>query len=295
LDVQIAAGLIGREYPAGYGSLVSGILGVRTDKGETRTDWRRRPLTDRQVGYALEDVRHLKPLRDRIVARLEQLGRMDWLDAEMAAWQADVIAARGDERWRRVSGSSGLDRRKLAIVRELWRWREQEAERRNCSPRRVLRDDLIVELAKRRTDDPRRIRAVRGMERGDLRRGLDDLAACVRRAAALPDEELPVQIRQDSNRQLTMLGQFLSSALTSICRDAEVAPALVGTASDVRDFLAYRLDNRRCTGQQLPVLAQGWRRELVGKLLDDLIGGRVAIRIADPAADQPLSFERLAE
>ncbi len=291
-DVQIAAGLAGREYPAGYGNLVRGLLKVHAEKGETRTDWRRRPLSDRQIGYALEDVRHLMPMRDRLQARLEQLGRLPWLDVEMEAWQAGVLRSRQNDRWRRVSGSSGLDRRSMAIVRDIWRWRAAEAERRDCPPRRLLRDDLIVELAKRRSDDPKRIRAVRGMDRGELRRALDKMAGCVRRALDLPDDELPEQIRQDSNRQLTMIGQFLSAALTSICREAKVAPALVGTPSDVRDLVAYRLEDRPERTTSPPALACGWRAELVGKTLDDLLAGRVAIRITDPASQRPLSFER---
>ena len=98
------------------------------------------------------------------------MGREAWLADEMAAWMTDVDATRSDERWWKVSGTSGLSRRGLAVVREVWRWREREAERRNCPPRRVLRDDLIIELAKRRSADPKQIRAVRGMERGDLQR-----------------------------------------------------------------------------------------------------------------------------
>ena len=83
VDVQIAAGLVGIEYPAGYGSLISKLLGVSPGKHETRTDWRRRPLSRRQIEYAIEDVLYLPPLRDKLVERLESLGRLDWLREEM--------------------------------------------------------------------------------------------------------------------------------------------------------------------------------------------------------------------
>jgi ribonuclease D len=102
-DLQIAAGLVGYEYPAGYGSLLFKLLGQRLDKGETRTDWRRRPLTERQILYALDDVRHLEAMRDFLYRRLEKLGRLDWLAAETAAWQDDVRASRSRERWWRTS------------------------------------------------------------------------------------------------------------------------------------------------------------------------------------------------
>ncbi len=161
-DIQIAAGLVGYEYPAGYGSLLSKLLGEKPQKGETRTDWRRRPLSAQQIEYALDDVRFLPEMRNRLVSKLEELGRLSWMEDEMEAWQTTVETSRSAERWRRVSGINGLSSRSLAIVRELWRWRDSEAKRRDSPVRRVLRDDLIVELAKRRSADLKQIRLVRG-------------------------------------------------------------------------------------------------------------------------------------
>ncbi len=291
-DVQLAAGFIGMEYPAGYGNLISRLLGRTPRKGETRTDWRRRPLSDRQIDYALEDVRHLPALRDKLRGRLEELGRLEWFQTEMADFQAEVAGMHTRERWRKVAGSSSLSSRSQAIVRELWQWREQEAARRDCPTRRVLRDDLIVELAKRRSADAKQIRAVRGLERGDLQRHLPAMCEAIARALEVPDDACPETIRRDASPQLTMLGQFLSSALSSICRAAEVAPSLVGTPNDVRELVAYQLGEWNAPSGELPVLAQGWRAEVVGHLLDDLLAGKVSIRIRDPRAEQPLAFER---
>jgi ribonuclease D len=287
-DIQIAAGLVGYEYPAGYGSLLSKLLGQQLHKGETRTDWRRRPLSRQQIDYALDDVRHLEAMRDRLAARLEELDRTAWMDAEMQAWQDEVDAYRTRERWRRVSGISGLSSRSLAIVRALWRWREEEAERRDIPPRRVLRDDLIVELAKRRTADPKQIRAVRGLERGDLQRSLSKIGAAIEEALGVSESDLPRTERRETPNQINMLGQFLSSALTSICRSAHIAPSLVGTAGDVRDLVAYRLG---FDVGETPILAEGWRAEVVGHLIEDLLAGSTSIRIADPLSDHPLVFE----
>ncbi|HUY88211.1 MAG TPA: HRDC domain-containing protein [Pirellulales bacterium] len=291
-DVQIASGLIGLEYPAGYGNLIYKLLGATPRKGETRTDWRRRPLSDKQIDYALEDVRHLHPLRDKLHGRLAELERLSWLAAEMAAFEEEVIHARSRERWRKVTGSSSLSSRSQAIVREVWLWRESEAERRNCPVRRVLRDDLIVELAKRRSADPKQIRAVRGMERGDLQRHVPAIAKAIEKSLETPDEKCPETVRRDASPQLAMLGQFLSSALSSICRAAEVAPSLVGTPNDVRDLIAYQLGEYDGAEGEKPALAEGWRAEVVGQLLDDLLDGKVSIRIRDPRSEQPLAFER---
>lgn len=292
-DVQIAAGLIGIEYPAGYSTLLSKLLDLPAKKHETRTDWRRRPLSQRQIQYALDDVRYLPEIRSTIGQRLEQLDRLSWLEEEMQTFADEVGQAATQERWRRISGNSGLSARSLAVVRELWRWRDKEARRRNCPPRRVLRDDLIVELARRQTADEKRIKAVRGMERGDLKKRMPAIADCVRRAIELPEQECPKQIRRAPMPQLSVLGQFLFSALGSICRQTSLSPGLVGTPSDVRELIAYRNGRKLAPDQLPPRLSCGWRAEVVGHLFDDLLAGRKAIRIADPDSEHPLVFESI--
>ncbi len=291
-DVQIAAGLIGMEYPASYGTLSAKLLGKTISKDETRTDWRRRPLTQRQLEYALLDVADLEAIRGVLHKRLSDLGRLSWLESELADWQRDLVEFETGERWRRLGGISSLPPRALAAVRELSMWRDSEAERRNQPVRRILRDDLLIEIAKRQTDDQKRIRAVRGMERGDLQRFLPKLAQCVEKALALKEHELPRLERKSSRPQLNLLGQFLSTALGSICRSAQVAPSLAGTAQDVRDLLAYRLNLGGFDEGELPALAQGWRAEVVGQVIDHLLSGDLVLRIADPLADEPLLFER---
>jgi ribonuclease D len=291
-DIQIAAGLIGLEYPASYSTLAIKLLGKSIPKDETRTDWRRRPLTQRQLEYALLDVADLEAMRNVLHRRLSELGRVDWLRAELDSWQRDLIEFETGERWRRLGGISSLSLRSLAVVRELSNWRDAEAERRNQPARRILRDDLLIELAKRQTADPKRIRAVRGMERGDIQRFLPRLAQCVERALALKEHELPRLERKSSRPQLNLLGQFLSTALGSICRSAQVAPSLAGTAQDVRDLIAYRLNLGGFENGEIPLLAQGWRAEVVGQVIDHLLAGDLAVRIADPLADEPLIFEK---
>lgn len=290
LDVQIAAGFIGLEYPASYGTLLSRVLKKSLAKGETRTNWRRRPLSDRQIEYALQDVLYLEPLRDKLVQRLEELGRHQWLKVETEQWQQHIESAEANEQWRRVSGTSGLKPRQLAIVRELWRWRDGEAERRDKPPRRVLRDDLIVEFSRRQSSDPKRIRAIRGMERRDLSRHVDDFAAAIERALQLPDDECPRPLRRSSTPELTLLGQFMTTALGSICRHQEIASSLVGTAQDVRDLIAWRL-NMPGISNEPPALACGWRESVVGSAIDELLQGKLVMRITDPLSSQPLTIE----
>lgn len=290
-DTQLAAGFCSAEYPSSYGSVVTKFLNARPAKGEQRTDWRRRPLTEEQIDYALEDVRYLLPLYETLARKLKRLDRLGWLGEEMQRWLAEVRDARDKPRWRRVSGLGNLSTRCLAIVRELWMWRRQEAERRDIPPRRVLRDDLMVELAKRKSDNIERIRAIRGIHRGMKQEMLSEIAACVRRGLESPLDDIERPSHEAMPSQLNLLGQFLSPALSSICRNANVATSLAGTATDVRDLIAYRLGFSAADDGEPPLLAVGWRAELVGHLIEELLAGRTSIRIEDPLSEHPLAFD----
>ena len=292
-DVQIAAGFCSNEYPASYGSVVGKFLGRQPMKGEQRTDWRRRPLTDAQITYALEDVRYLLPLHERLTNLLSKQDRLTWFEEEIATWQQSVVSAQDRKDWRRVSGIGTLAARNLAIVRELWHWRQEEARRINQPPKRLLRDDLLVEIAKRKTDSPDQILAIRGLQRGDLRRKANELAEAVRRGLEAPLERFPRSSQREPPSQLNLLGQFLTPALTTICRRAEVAASMVGTASDVRDLVAYRYDFGGGSDDEKPALLEGWRAQLVGNLLDELLSGQKSIRIEDPRHEDPLAFDEV--
>lgn len=291
-DVQLAAGLAGIEYPAGLGTLLHKVLGRSSKKHETRTDWRRRPLTQRQLEYALDDVRHLEALRNALGEKLAAWKRAHWLDEETESWLTEIRRAATEQRWWKVSGNTSLNGRGQAIVRELWLWRQAEAERRDRPPRTVLRDDLIIEMARRQTADPKQVQAVRGMEWGRLRRQLPEIVECVARGLAAPEADIPPTAQRETLPQLNMLGQFLSSALGSVCRQAHLAASLVGTPSDVRDLILYRTGQR--DHEPPPHLARGWRAEVVGRLFEDLLDGKKAIRITDPLSDHPLAIEPAA-
>jgi ribonuclease D len=290
-DTQVAAGMVGLEYPAAYSTLVSKLLGKALGKGETRTDWRRRPLSGRQIDYALQDVVYLEQIRDMLTERLESLKRVEWLNDELDRWQSQIEVAESRERWQSVSKTAGLPPRELAVVRALWHWREAEAKRQNRPPRRILRDDLIAELARRRSSDVEEIRNVRGMNRRGKQRYLAPISECIAEALALPGHELPRARRRNSTRpELNVVGQFLATALGNICREKQVAPGLVGSVQDVRDFVAFRL-GLNDSAEQPPALGCGWRSEVVGHTMEDLLTGKLVVRISDPLAEHPLIFE----
>jgi ribonuclease D len=292
-DVQIAAGLIGLEYPAGLVNILQKYLGISVTKHETRTDWRRRPLSDKQIEYALNDVRYLLPLRDHLERELVRLNRLEWLREEVQRQQQMAIQAEVEERWRRLTGCGGMSRRELAILRELWHWREREAARRNVPPRRVLRDDLLVELARRASSDPKRILAIRGMSQHPTCRLVPMISACIRDALAMPPEKWPELPNRPGVQQSPVVGQFLYSALASLCLKKQIAVGLVGGTNDLRDWLVYQFSGS--TDDAPPILAQGWRREVIGDTLKMLVTGRAALRIANPTADNPLELVFLPE
>src|SRR5262245_11708385 len=138
-DLQIAAGLAGLAYPLSHGTLVSQVLGVQLTKGETLTEWRDRPLTPAQVRYAYDDVPHLLAVWQRLTERLERLNRADWAREEFR--RLTTLAAPEEvveEKWRRLRGLGQLGRRQLAVVRALYAWREETAERLNRPPRTLV-------------------------------------------------------------------------------------------------------------------------------------------------------------
>jgi ribonuclease D len=120
------------------------------------------------------------------------------------------------------------------------------------------------------------------------------LAQCVEKALALPERRHPAPLRRRQHPQLNVLAQFLTTALGGVCRRAQIAPAIVGTSEDVRELIAYRLQISPSADDGPPALTRGWRAEVVGHVLDDLLAGKLSMRIADPLADQPLAFEPAA-
>jgi ribonuclease D len=232
----------------------------------------------------------LPRLRQRVEDRLDELGRRAWLEEEMAAWQQQVLAGGGADRWRRMSGISGLDAKGLAVLRELWHWRDERAARLDQPPRRVLRDDLLIEIARCQPVEPGRIGMVRGMERRELRPLWSEMAQSVQRALALDPSQYPRSEQREIPPQLNPVAQLLTSVLGGVCRRADVAVGLVGTVQDVRDLIAYRLGLARRDAVP-PALACGWRAQVVGTVLEDILAGRVAIRVSDPLGDNPLTLE----
>jgi len=293
-DVQLAAGLIGTDYPCSFGGLLAQHIQVSLQKEETRTNWAKRPLSQRQVDYALNDVRYLSMLSRKIKKKLQILGRMDWYRAEMDAHLQNLIQEWEAPRWRQISGIANLDPREMAIAGELWIWRDRRAALADIPVAYILRDDLIIELARRKSPDPKRITAIRGMQRSDIAKQMSEISAAITRGLDCPESELPKRQEKPQFSQYTQMVQLIHSGLAMLCRQQHLAPSIVVTPLDIRELLAFRLGFVSANGSSVatPRLITGWRAEVVGDFLEDFLEGRTAIRFDKTHPQEPLQFVR---
>ncbi len=290
-DVQIAAGLIGLNYPLSLVNLVGQVLGISLAGSETRTDWRQRPLSTAQLHYALDDVRYLLDLADHISERLTQLGRLDWATAEFDDFIESVARRAADDRWRRLPGLHSLSRRSLEMARRLAEWRENEARRQNRPLRQVLRDDLLVALAKRQPTNRRGLEALRDFNRPALLNRSHEILAALDEARAVPEEQLPeLGARHEEPPGVSTVMNLLSAALAQCCAQNQVAGSMVANVADLKQLIRWHLDGR--DDSHTPILLQGWRNTLCGRLLLDVLQGRLALRVVDPRSEFPVAIER---
>lgn len=292
-DVQVAEGLRGRSFPLGYDALVKRVLGRNAHGRETRTDWRRRPLTDQQIAYAVDDVRHVLEIWDRQKQSLGSLNRLHWTDAEFERMISEVAAERGPESWMRFAGLQKLPRRDLAVLRAVHRWREAEASARNRPIRKILRDDLVIELARRRPTSEADLLACRDLNRPEYRKAAPEILAAISEAMNSDPStwpELPKSLTDDKSHDEQVIGQLLGLALANRCAELNVAMGLVGKVADLRHLVRWHVYNER--DGEPPRLTQGWRAEVCGDLLTEVLDGKILLRVADPQSDHPLVFER---
>ncbi len=292
-DIQLAEGFRGVGYPLSYKAIVSRVLKKRVHGGETRTDWRKRPLSDRQLEYALEDVKHLIPIWTKQCHSLKKHGRMEWVDSELEQMIDDLEAEATRDLWIKLPGVHRLNHRELAVVRELVNWREAEAARRDRPARQILRDDLLIELAHRQPKTVNDLMRTRDMTRPSYKRSANDFLACIKRGMDIPDEECPPVVSSGESSKHRYddqaLAQLLGMALTNRCAELGVAKQLAGTTADLKDFIRWHLAGS--TGPK-PKITTGWRAEVCGNMLTDLLEGRVSVRVGNPKSDAPLIFEQ---
>jgi ribonuclease D len=291
VDLQIAAGMVGLPYPLGHGPLIQHVLGKRISKGETLTEWRTRPLTPAQIRYAFDDVRYLLAVWHKLRDKLHKLERMEWARQEFARLIDAATPDASDtdnvgEKWRRLKGCGALDRRKLAVARELFIWREHKAAELNRPARVLVRDDLLVEIARRNPRHARELAVVRGL----AHRFLDEIFEAIQRARALPNDRLPEAMERDFDPpQVGVAVSLLQVALADLASRRELAPNLIATNADLKAIVraAWAGDVRQADS----LLLSGWREHAVLPELLAILEGKRWLRLADLKSSTPLEYQ----
>ncbi len=291
-DVQLAEGFRGRSYPLSYSAIVKRVVNRHVDGSQTRTDWTRRPLSDAQLKYALEDVEHLIDIFETQSSWLEKRGRLSWAESELERLISDICCDDSIAPWERLPGLHKLNRRELAVLQKLAAWREQEASEQNRPVRRIMRDDLLVDLAKRQPKNSKQALATRDLNRREYRRHMDTIVDLIVEAQKISDGDLPQKPRsrrEDASSDEQVIAKLLALSLSSRCAELDVAYTLVANNRDLQELVRYhRLAERN---GRVPRMLDGWRGELFGKLVTDVMDGKVAFRVAKRGSATPLVFE----
>ncbi len=288
-DVQIAAGFVGYDYPMSLLRLSRSIVGARLHKSQTLTDWRRRPLTGEQIRYAVHDVAHLIAMRDRIAARLADRKRTNWAAEEFARFsdRGTYRAERRELFWK-VKGVGSLDRQGLAVMRELAAERNDLAAKLDRPPRVVLRDHLMVAIARHGMTDPEKLKTLRGI---GLRAGaLDRIASAVRRGLATAPDDCPEAPKVDDDTiQESTLRKLVSAVLTDYCHAEDIAVQLLATNKDIRALILTHTRGETHLGPG--GLQRGWRKKEIGDLVEDVLTGQRSVRVTKDSTGPRLSIE----
>ena len=290
VDIQIAEGLRGRSYPLSYSAIVERVLSRHVASDQTRTDWLRRPLSAEQIEYALEDVSHVLEIWRRQSRWLESHGRLAWAVSEFDRMCDEILAEEQEPPWESISGMHKLPRRELVVAQKLAQWREEEAAYRNRPARRILRDDLLIDLARRRPKTVQQALATRDLNRPEYRKRLDDIVAVIEEACSIPDDQLPrrSRSREESSSDEQVISKLLALALGNVCAELDISQTLVGTN---RDLMQLVKSLRHGDTSETPRLLDGWRGEICGELLRKVLEGRVRFRVSPPNSPTPLIFE----
>ena len=253
-DTQVAAALVGFSAQVGYAELVRELLGIQLHKNQTRTDWSRRPLSAAQLDYALDDVRHLPPLRERLVERLGKLGRQAWFEEEMAQIGTDSFAIDPGQAWLRIKGFADLDPDRQRLAQALGAWREQRAISSNRPRGWILPDpalrDLVFQVPRNQAALERLSELPEGIRENSGAKLLELIhaAAVPQPAAPLPQRRRPDPAQLDTVQRLADITRRISSELG-------LAPELLATRRELE---------RLAAGQRDGAPLNGWRRAAIG-------------------------------
>ncbi|RCS23517.1 ribonuclease D [Phyllobacterium salinisoli] len=275
-DTQVAAMVCGFGDAISYDQLVNRVTGVNLDKSSRFTDWRRRPLSDKQLEYALADVTYLRDIYLHLKAKLEEEGRSDWVSEEMGILTArETYDLHPDDAWKRLK-SRLRKPQELAVMQAVAAWREREARERNVPRGRVIKDDTIYEIAQQQPIDAETLGRLRTIPKGWERSGqATGLIAVVNEALAIPRDQMPRLPKQSHSPEgAGAAADLLKVLLKLVTEEYGVAAKIVANSDDI--------DRIAAEGENADVAAlHGWRREVFGEKALKLISGEIGIKFVN--------------
>lgn len=257
-DTQIAAALAGHPAQVGYAELARRLLGVELSKAHTRTDWARRPLSPEQQEYALDDVRHLGPLRDSLLETLAARGRLAWLEEDLAALGNEAaLRVDPDDAWKKVKGLPTLDAPRQQLVRALAAWRERRADERNRPRGWILDDALLREIVLHLPRSPEALAALPEMPESVVRKCGEELLQIVSESG-IPDPPPPLPKRERPDPAQVALVKRLAEIAGEIAKELEISAEVLATRRELEKLAAGKRDIS---------LLRGWRSQVAGERL----------------------------
>jgi ribonuclease D len=253
---------------------------VNLQKGESYSDWCKRPLTSSQLNYAADDVRWLLPLADVLEEKLHTLGRLSWVREEMKSYEdEDSYGVDEAEAWRRVTGRGTLSPKQVAILREVARWREQTASHRDLPRGWLIKDPTLVEIARRAPGTTQALKGIRGINPKEAERSGGAIIDAIERGKNGTPVEMPKAPPKRAQIRARMLVGLADAVVRTRCDAADIATELVSTRGDLEAVLTHfaagtlEPENHR--------LLRGWRRDLAGNAVLDVAAGKIALRATD--------------
>lgn len=272
-DTQPAAAVLGLGEQVGYAKLVFELLNVSLDKSQSRTNWAKRPLSSKQLAYAIDDVRYLREIYPIMLERLNDLGRMEWLKADFEyAITASTYEPKPREMWKKIRGRQSLRPPQLAVLRELVAWREDKAIEKNLPRRWIVADDLMIDLARQQPENEDNILQFRSASKKQHGHYFKDWLACIHTGQQIPKEEWPViKISKKPTKAQSLLIDLLLLVVRYEANKHNVSPALIVSRKKLEKML---LEGRTH-------LSEDWRGALVNESFDAIITGGANVSVDD--------------
>lgn len=265
-DTQPAAAVLGVGDQIGYARLIETFLDVSLAKTQSRTDWSRRPLSEQQLEYAIDDVRYLREAYPIIRQQLQEQSRLDWLSSDFERYtQVATFEPKPEHMWKRVKGHQRLKPLQLTIVQKLAIWRERLAIQKNLPRRWLMSDDLIIDLALQQPADENALKHMRTISEKQHARYFKDWLACIKQAQAMPEDEwlrLP-RFTKPTNEQALLI-DLLMLAIRKQADVYNISPTLIASRKKIEKLVL--------AGETQ--LANDWRGAMVNPLIADLLGGK---------------------